>query len=168
MSSSSITFWQKPLVKGIRYGFLTLFLSYLPTLLVCIVHWGQNHLWPGFEFVFDSGGMLSIWIPIFVMLLFSLYGIREHRICPVGEDMSFFLVVIISVILMVLYPFFFFGLIEYGAWVKWMSWIVVFILFCILCFSRYLEYSAPHDLQSTRAKEQDTLEEKVINIGDHE
>ena len=156
--------WGKPIVKGIRYASLTLFFSYLPTLVVCIVYWAKNHHWPDFAFLFNSGGMISIWIPILAMLIISLYEIREHKMRPFWEEIVLIVAFVMVLVLTTFFTLFFFNVIQYDRWVKLVSYVVIVFLLCSLCFSRYLECRAPEDLQTTRTKDQDMLKDKLSKI----
>lgn len=156
--------WKRPIIKGIKFGVLTLFISYLPTFLVCLVESVLAYQWPSFEYAFNSGGMISIWIPIMVMLVVSFHEMHGLNAYPGLEGIAFFVVLILLIAWTALYPFFFFSYIPYAAWVKWASYAIIIILFLSLCLSKYLESTMPLDLQSSRAKDQENLENKAKQL----
>lgn len=155
----------KLIIRSVRYGGLTILFSYLPSILVFFINWAKDHSRPLFESVFDSGGMISIWIPILVMLILSLYEVKgKHRVNPNWEYIIYISVIISAIVSIAFYPVFYFGVVKYGIWVKWMVFVVVCLLFCALCFYRYLEYAVVDDLPSSRTREQDYLNNKLNNI----
>lgn len=158
------SFWKSPAVKGVKHGLVAMLFSYLPTLISFLIQWASTNVMPGFYFVFDHGNMISIWIPILAMLLIALYEISENRNRYLGEEVSFVIAIIILVLSVVFYLCFHYGFIQYARWVKVVSLIIVFLLFLLLSYSKYLEYSEHDDLQRTRAKEQDILDEKVSKM----
>lgn len=154
----------KPFVIGLRYGFMTLLFSHLPILLICCIQWAKDNAFPSFDFIFDSGGIISIWIPIMAMLLFSFYEVRESHIYPGWERLAFFILVLLLIASTALYMCFFFNWLQYAKWVRWVSLIIVLLLSVLLVFSRYLESSAPDSLPESRLKDQNLLNDKLSKM----
>ena len=157
-------FSHNPLFQSLKYGFLSLIFSHLPILFIYIVQWVLDKSLPSFSFVFDSGRLMAIWIPILGMLLISFYEVREFKIHPFVEELSFVLVLLLFIFLTILYTCFFYLKYEYANWMRLMSIIVVVLLFVFLVYSKYLECSASGDLQRARAKDQNTLDQKLSNL----
>lgn len=155
---------QRPLPHSMKFGFFSLLFSHLPIIIVFVIQWLRDKILPSFDFVFDSGRLISIWIPILGMLIISLYEVREFKNHPCFEEFSFVLILLLFIILTVLYTYFFNSQFEYASWMKWMTIGVVVLLYVFLVFSKYLEYSASGDLQGARAKDQDALDKKLSNL----
>lgn len=161
---TQIPYSHRSFFHSLKYGFLSLLFSHLPIIIVFIIQWVQIKNCPSFEFVFDSGRLISIWIPILGMLLISFYEVREYKNLPFFEELSFVLVLLLFIILTVLFTYFFNSQFEYADWMKWMTVSVVVLLEAFLVFSKYLEYSASGDLQRARAKDQEALDQKLSNL----
>ena len=153
--------WLKTAGKGIVLGFLTILFSYLPTIIVGVVKTAQTTKLPSFCFFFNNGGMISIWIPILVMLMFSYYEIKANSYYPGWEQVVFVSVLLMAILLTALYVCFFYELVKYGQWAIWMSSAVVLVLFASLSFYKYLDLKDPKDLPTTRKEDQDDLLKRV-------
>lgn len=134
-------------------------------IIVFGVQWGVEKHNPGFVFLFDSGGIIAVWIPLLVMLLFSLYDVRGvHKSSPAWGDVAFRSVVIATVLSLPMYIVFHYEILKYDNWVKWVSIVVIIYLFIVLSISRYLEDVSGGDLQSERAEEQSIINKKLDQL----
>ncbi len=154
----------KPLAVGLRYGFMTLLFSHLPILLICLIQWAKESVFPSFDIIFNSGGIISIWIPVMAMLLFSFYEVREYRILPGWERLAFLLLVLLLITSTAWYMCFFFNWLSYANWVRWVSLFIIIFLFILLVFSKFLEGSAPVNLPESRLNDQNLLNDKLSKM----
>lgn len=155
---------QSPFLHSMTFGFISLLFSHLPIIIVFIIQWMQDRICPSFDLIFDSGRVVSIWIPILGMLIISLYEVSDYKKHSGLEVLLFAFIVILFFLLTALYTFFFYSQLEYANWMKWMAIAILIVLYLFLVFSKYLEYSAYGDLQEARAKDQDALDQKLSNL----
>ena len=157
-------FWKRPIVRGIEYGLKAMCFSYIPTIIMFLFQWGQTGKRPSFEYVFDEGNMISIWIPILSMALITLFEIGENRCRTQSEIFSFFSVIVLLVLSTAFYVFFRVGLISYAAWVKWVAIIMMGFLCALLCFMKCLESQVKGDVPSSRQRDLDMLDDRMEKI----
>lgn len=149
----------------VKKSFLTMLFSFLPMIIIYGLEWGKLQIPPGFSFLFDSGKLISIWIPLLVMLIFSFYDVRgKHKYNPNWEDIAFFSVVIVFIVSFCLFLVFYYELLPYSDWVKWLSIGIIFYLFVVIAYANFLENASRGDLQSERAKEQELINNKVNEL----
>lgn len=158
------SFWKKPLVRGITYAIGAIFVSYLPSLVQLILRWAESNEWPGFCFFFDSGNMISVWIPIFTMMVLSLFEIAENRVRSVWEKISFWFSIIIVAVSIPMFLSFRAGRISYAGWVRLSAIVVLCLLFVFLLITKYYEHVVHGDLTHFRKKDEGVLDEKFSKL----